>query len=171
MHQYDGYVDNRFPGQPDPNDTDKLAGRIQLGYENDRSRFILNVHTAKDDSLVGSWQIVGAEIVDAGGNVIIPALDETGQTVTAASGQALQFNPVDVDPVTLVLNNPGGLMGPAYTAYAEGIAIQGVDTRREPNNPINFGLFGGPYLDDDGDPFAGEYNYIANREHRWLGSI
>jgi len=160
-HTYDGYVKNRFPDVADLNDTDRIAGRIQLGYEGDRSRFTLNFHTAEDDSRVGAWQIVGAEIVDASGNVITPALDPTGQTVVASNGQSLQFNPADVDAATFQLNNPDGLTGEAFTAYAESLAIQGVDTRRAPNNPINFGLFGGDYLDTDGDPWAGEYNYAA----------
>jgi iron complex outermembrane receptor protein len=162
MEQYDGYVENRFPGQPDPNDTDKIAARFQIAYQGDRSRLNVNLHTAKDDSRVGSWQIVGAEVFDAGGNVIVPAQNDSGQTVVAGDGQSLLFDPVDVDPVTTVLNNPLNLMGPAYTTYAEGIAIQGIGTRRAPEIPINFGLFGGPYIDDDGDPFAGEYNYISD---------
>ena len=162
VEQYDGYVSNRFPGQPDPNDTDKIAGRLQLAYEDDRSRLLINLHTAEDDSRVGSWQIVGADIIDAAGNVIVPALDPGGETVAAANGQALQFNPADVDPVTTQLLNPMMLTGPAFTAFAESIAVQGVDTRRVPGKPVNFGLFGGDYVDTDGDPFAGDYNYIAD---------
>ena len=161
LEKYDGYVKNRFPGQPDPSDTDKIGARLQLAYSGDRSRLNVNIHTSQDDSKVGAWQIVGAEVIDASGNVIVPAQDSMGETVVDSNGQGLLFNPSDVDPTTTVLNNPLMLTGPAFTAYAESIAIQGVDTRRAPQNPINFGLFGGPYIDTDGDPFAGEYNYIA----------
>lgn len=161
LQQYDGYVTNRFPGQPDPNDTDKIAGRLQLAYNGDRSRLNINIHTSEDDSRVGSWQLVGAEVIDAGGNIIVPAQNAIGETVASSDGQSLLFNPIDVDPVTTELLNPMMLMGPAFTAFAESIAIQGIDTRRAPQNPVNFGLFGGPYIDTDGDPFAGEYNYIA----------
>ena len=161
VEQYDGYVTNRVPGQPDPNDTDKVAGRLQLAYQGERSRLNINFHTAEDDSRVGSWQIVGAEVFDASGNVIVPAQDDMGETVVGSDGTGLLFDPSDVDPATTVLNNPMMLMGAAYTAYAESLAIQGVETQRAPSNPINFGLFGGPYLDSDGDPFAGDYNYIA----------
>jgi iron complex outermembrane receptor protein len=162
MEKYDGYVTNRVAGQADPNNTDKVAGRLQLGYNGERSRLNFNFHYAKDDSRVGSWQIVGAEVIDGGGNVIVPAQDSTGQTVVASDGQGLLFDPIDVDPVTTELLNPQMLTGAAFTAFAESIAIQGVDTRRAPNNPINFGLFGGPYIDTDGDPYAGDYNYIAD---------
>jgi iron complex outermembrane receptor protein len=160
--KYDGYVHNRFPGQRDPSDTDKIAARFQIGYEGDRSRLNVNLHSAEDDSLVGAWQLVGAEVLDASGNVIVPAQDSTGQTVVASNGQTLLFDPSDVNPETTVLSNPMNLMGEAFTAYAESIAIQGVDTRRAPANPVNFGLFGGPYIDTDNDPFAGEYNYISD---------
>ena len=137
MEKYDGYVDNRFPGQADPNNTDKIAGRFQLAYNGERSRLNFTFHTAEDDSRVGSWQIVGAEVIDASGNVIVPAQDSTGQTVVASDGQGLLFAPGDVDPATTELLNPMMLSGAAFTAFAESIAIQGADTRRAPNNPIN----------------------------------
>jgi iron complex outermembrane receptor protein len=166
--KYDGYVDNRYVDPVtgaegrDPNNTDKIAGRLQLAYNGERSRLNVNLHTAENDSLVGSWQIVGGENLSAPGSVIVPAQDDTGQTIVSSIGQGLLFDPADVDPVTTVLNNPQMLTGAAFQAYAESIAIPGVDTRRNASLPINFGLFGGPFVDDDGDPHAGSYNYIAD---------
>lgn len=165
--RHDGYVHNRFVDPVtgrrglDPNDTDKSAGRFQLGYTGQRSRLNINVHTAKDDSLASAWQIVGGENLDANGNVIVLAQDSIGQTFTAADGQTLFFRPENVDSVTTQLLNPQGLTGDTLQAYAESIAIRGVETRRNSRIPVNFGLFGGPYVDDDNDPFAGEYNFTG----------
>ena len=165
--RYDGYVTNRYVDKAgvkgrDPNDTDKIAGRFQVAYSGERSRLNINFHTAEDDSLVGSWQIVGAEVIDANGKVIVAAQDSGGETVTSSDGQGLLFDPANVDATTTVLKNPQGLTGAAFQAYAESIARQGVDTRRNSAIPINFGLFGGPFVDNDNDPYAGEYNFISD---------
>ena len=74
--RYDGYVDNRFPGQEDPNDTDKIAGRFQALWQvNENLELRFNAHASEDDSNAGSWQHVSGTLTpDSTDSVLTPGV-------------------------------------------------------------------------------------------------
>ncbi|MBZ0171417.1 MAG: TonB-dependent receptor plug domain-containing protein, partial [Phycisphaerales bacterium] len=62
-----GYVDNRFPGGQDYNETDSYAGRGQLLWRaTEDAEVLFKVHHARNDSAVGAWQHQTSLAIDGG---------------------------------------------------------------------------------------------------------
>ncbi len=107
-NKFDGYVKNLNPGFKDPNDTDNLAGRVQVLFEPDETFSVLvNVHASEDDSLAGSWQHQ-ATFADASG-VSLALPDSVDFYATCAGCDAFGYKDTDGSPWKGSYDRNGGL--------------------------------------------------------------
>ena len=151
--RYDGYVDNRFPGQEDPNDTDKIAGRFQALWQvNENLELRFNAHASEDDSNAGSWQHVSGTLTpDSTDSVLTPGVpgpfgyaDTDGDPF---AGDYDHIRPLKVEnrgmwgKINWTL--PNGWQLTSITAYEYFDRFYEEDTDMSPNSIIYASLVGG----------------------------
>ena len=115
-NEYDGYVDNRVPGNDDANNADNDAFRGQLAIQpSDTLNVLLNAHASKNDAHASAWQHESTYSPDGGvTSVALPKnLDVYG---TCPGCDAFGYVDNDGDPWAgaydrdgkLVVENSGG---------------------------------------------------------------
>ena len=115
-NEHDGYVKNRGPGRNDANNTDNNAARLQLAFQpNDSVNIMLNVHGAKNDADMGSWQHEATYSPDGGiTSLALPA--DLNYWDSCPGCDAFGYRDTDGDPWAgaydrdgvLVVENSGG---------------------------------------------------------------
>ncbi|MEX2489435.1 MAG: TonB-dependent receptor [Pseudomonadales bacterium] len=115
-NEHDGYVDNRFPGGDDPNDTDNNAGRLQIAVQpTEGVDLLFNIHGSKNDANMGAWQHEATFSPDGGvTSLALPANQNLYGTCPGCD--AFGYRDRDGDPWAgeydrdgaLVIENSGG---------------------------------------------------------------
>ena len=80
---HDGYTENRTPGVQDYNETDAIAGRVQLLVElSDTAEVLLSGNYSNNEAAVGAWQHQSTKVID-GGNTSVALAAGRGLLVRA----------------------------------------------------------------------------------------
>lgn len=75
---HDGYTDNRTPGVQDYNETDAIAGRVQLLVElSDTAEVLLSGNYSNNEAAVGAWQHQATKVIDGGNTSVALAPGES----------------------------------------------------------------------------------------------
>jgi len=93
-----GYTKNRYPGIDDYNETDAIAGRLQILWApRDNVEVLLKGHGARNHAQVGAWQHEVVVATEAGDNrrVVGPTEDLYG---AGAGNDAFGYRDTDGDP-------------------------------------------------------------------------
>jgi len=180
-----GYVDNRFPGVDDFNETDSVAGRLQLLWQPREDVEVLAlVHGARNDSQVGAWQHQTVEVTAGGAERrkvgptenpfgTCPGCDAFGYVDTDGDVWAGEFNrdgTVKVEAAGASLNAEweinDGLRAVNILAFDHVDRLQEEDTDAGPNPFIE------PTFGANTAQWTEEFRLHGERDrYRWVGGF
>jgi iron complex outermembrane receptor protein len=131
-NKHDGYVTNRGPGLEDPNDTDNNAARLQVELEAaERLVVLFNVHGAKNDANMNTWQHEATYSPD-GGVTSLPLPADVDFYGSCPGCDAFGYRDGDGDPWSgaydrdgvLVIENSGGSINAQW--QGEGVTFTSI---------------------------------------------
>jgi iron complex outermembrane recepter protein len=110
-NNHDGYTDNRTPGVQDYNETDAIAGRVQLLVElSDTAEVLLSGNYSNNEAAVGAWQHQSTKVIDGGNTSVALAPDESfwcEPPNECAGLDAFGYSDTDGDPWAGDYDRPG----------------------------------------------------------------
>lgn len=103
----DGYTDNRTPGVQDYNETDAIAGRVQLLVDlSDTAQVLLSGNYSNNEAAVGAWQHQATKAIDGGNTSVALAPDEDFWG-SCPGCDAFGYSDTDGDPWAGDYDRPG----------------------------------------------------------------
>ena len=107
----DGYTENRTPGVQDYNETDAIAGRVQLLVDlSDTAAVLLSGNYSNNEAAVGAWQHQSTKVIDGGNTSVALAPDESfwcGPPDECPGLDAFGYADTDGDPWAGDYDRPG----------------------------------------------------------------